>query len=65
MSAFGRRELVLQVPEKYWLLSNRDKFSFSPVLVHSGYMDCLLEFGELDFPLVLTVLIFEKPCLIL
>lgn len=36
---------------------NHQKFSCSSAELISGYLNCLLEFGELGFPLDLTLLI--------
>jgi hypothetical protein len=50
---FNSYEPVSQVSEKCWVLSTRN-LPIIQVEPTSGYLECLLELGEMDFPLDLT-----------
>ena len=56
LRVIGRGEVALQVPEEYWLFSNHRNppvFRLNPFV--GIWTDCLLEFGEMEFPLDLTI----------
>lgn len=54
MTPFNRWEPVSQVPVERWLLPKPQKPPILQVELISGYTDCLLECGELEFSLDLT-----------
>lgn len=62
MTPFGRREQIHKFlrNDGFYLLARNPPIV--QVVFISGYLSCLLEFGELEFPLYLTVsiVIFSK-----
>lgn len=54
ITPLGKYDQASQVPGECWLLSDKNLLMVLSTLV-SGYLDCLLEFGGLEFPLDLTV----------
>lgn len=55
LTPFGRWEPSSLVPKEYWILSKCQIPLIVKVELISGYLKCIFEFGELEFPLELTV----------